>query len=214
MDSPAFPGFPVAALDFYDDLEMDNTKSFWTAHKEVYEASVRAPMAALVAALEPEFGPAKIFRPYRDVRFAKDKTPYKTHQGAFVPCGPATGWYVEVAAPGVRVGAGFYDAPPAVLAAIRQAIGEDRRGRQLQRIVNRLCRDGWELRGDTLRTAPRGYPADHPRIDLLRHRSITLTRSYGFEPVVHRPELLDRVRADWRVARPLVQWVVAAVAAS
>ena len=54
--SAAFHGFPVAALDFYDDLEMDNTKSFWTAHKEVYDTAVKAPMAALVAALEPEFG--------------------------------------------------------------------------------------------------------------------------------------------------------------
>ena len=67
---------------------MDNTKSFWTAHKDVYDTAVKAPMAALVAALEPEFGKAKVFRPYRDVRFAKDKTPYKTHQGAFVPAGP------------------------------------------------------------------------------------------------------------------------------
>ena len=77
-----FRGFPVEALDFYDDLEMDNTKSFWTAHKDVYDTAVKAPMTALVAALEPEFGRAKVFRPYRDVRFAKDKTPFKTHQGA------------------------------------------------------------------------------------------------------------------------------------
>ena len=67
-------------------------------------------MTALVAALEDEFGKAKVFRPYRDVRFAKDKTPYKNHQGAFVASGPATGWYVEVGAPGVRVGVGFYEA--------------------------------------------------------------------------------------------------------
>ena len=100
MDGPgtAFDGFPVAALDFYDDLEMDNTKSFWTAHKDTYDTAVKAPMAALVAALEPEFGKAKLFRPYRDVRFAKDKTPYKTHQGGFVQAGQGTGWYVQVGA--------------------------------------------------------------------------------------------------------------------
>ena len=80
---------PLAALDFYDDLEVDNTRSFWEKHKGTYDYSVRAPMVALVAALEPEFGEAKVFRPYRDVRFAKDKTPYKTHQGAFVAVGPA-----------------------------------------------------------------------------------------------------------------------------
>ena len=105
-----FTGFPVAALDFYDDLELDNTRSFWEAHRQVYEESVRRPMLELTAALADEFGQAKVFRPYRDVRFAKDKTPYKTHQGAFVAVGPATGWYVQIGAPGVRVGAGWYRA--------------------------------------------------------------------------------------------------------
>ena len=88
-----FEGFPVAALDFYDDLEVDNTKAFWEEHRHVYEEAVKAPMVALAAALEDEFGAAKIFRPYRDVRFSKDKTPYKTHQGAFVAVAPATGYF-------------------------------------------------------------------------------------------------------------------------
>jgi uncharacterized protein (TIGR02453 family) len=206
----AFGGFPAAALDFYDDLELDNTKSFWTAHKDIYEHAVKAPMSALVAALEPEFGAAKVFRPYRDVRFAKDKTPYKTHQGAFFPSGPSTGWYVQVGAPGVRVGVGYYEAGSARLAAIRAAIAEDRRGRRLERIIASLVRQGWELGGETLRTTPRGYAANHPRIGLLRHKSMTLGRSYGFEPVIHTPDLLERIRADWRSARPFVAWVSAA----
>ena len=103
----AFDGFPSAALDFYDDLEIDNTKSFWEAHKAVYAAAVKAPMVALTEALAPEFGAAKIFRPYRDVRFAKDKTPYKTHQGAYVAAAPATGWYVEVERAGRPCRLGF-----------------------------------------------------------------------------------------------------------
>ena len=128
----SFTGFPVAALDFYDDLEMDNTKSFWEAHKQVWKDSVQAPMIALTDALAEEFGTPKVFRPYRDVRFAKDKTPYKTNQGAWVARGPSTGWYVEVAAPGVRVGAGVYDASSDRLAKIRAAIDDPRRGRQLE----------------------------------------------------------------------------------
>ena len=207
-DSAArFEGFPVAALDFYDDLEMDNTKSFWTAHRETYDAAVKTPMTALVAALEPEFGKAKVFRPYRDVRFAKDKTPYKNHQGAFVPSGPSTGWYVEVGAPGVRVGVGYYEASSPRLAAIRQAIDDERRGTELRGIVDALVAEGWVLGGDCLKTTPRGYDADHPRIDLLRHRSMTLGRSYGFEPFIHTAELLERVRDDWRAAAPFVDWV-------
>ncbi|MGH3306878.1 MAG: DUF2461 domain-containing protein, partial [Nocardioides sp.] len=115
----AFTGFPVAALDFYDDLEVDNTRSFWEKHKPIYTESVRQPMTAMCEALAPEFGDAKVFRPYRDVRFAKDKTPYKTAQGAFVAAGPATGWYVEISARGLRVGAGFYEASGERLARIR-----------------------------------------------------------------------------------------------
>jgi uncharacterized protein (TIGR02453 family) len=204
-----FTGFPVAALDFYDDLEMDNTKSFWTAHKHVYDSAVKAPMTALVTALEPEFGQAKIFRPYRDVRFAKDKTPYKTHQGAYVAVGPSTGWYVQIGAAGVRVGFGFYDASTARLSAIRDAIADDKGGRRLRTILNRLEKQGWELGGERLKTSPRGYDADHPRIELLRHKSMTLGRSYGFEPVIHTAELLEMVRTDWRAGRPFVEWVTA-----
>jgi uncharacterized protein (TIGR02453 family) len=208
-ESPAstFAGFPVAALDFYDDLEVDNTRAYWEKHKDVYTESVKAPMAALCAALAPEFGEAKVFRPYRDVRFAKDKTPYKTHQGAFVPAGPATGWYVEVSARGVRTGAGFYEASSPRLAAIRAAIDDERRGQELERLLAALEADGWEVAGERLKTTPRGYSADHPRIGLLRHKSLAVGRSHGFEPVVHTPELLDVVRNDWRALRPFVEWV-------
>lgn len=202
-----FAGIPVAALDFYDDLELDNTKSFWAAHKETYESAVRGPMTALAQALEDEFGSAKVFRPYRDVRFAKDKTPYKTHQGVFVPRGPATGFYVQVGAPGVRVGVGYYETSGPLLARIRSAIAEERRGTELEEILRKLRDSGWELGGDRLKTTPRGYDADHPRIELLRHKSMSLGKSYGFEPFIHTPELLDRVREDWREASPFVDWV-------
>ena len=203
----SFTGFPVAALDFYDDLEMDNTKSFWEAHKAVWTESVKAPMTALVTDLEAEFGSAKVFRPYRDVRFAKDKTPYKTHQGAFVPAGPATGWYVEVSARGVRTGAGFYDADGEQLAAFRTAVAEERRGTELERILAAIEAEGFEVSGEQLKTAPRGYDREHPRIGLLRHKQLFAGRTIGFEPVVHTPELLDLVRDDWRTTRPLVEWL-------
>jgi len=202
-----FTGFPVAALDFYDDLEVDNTKSFWEAHKGVYAEAVKAPMEALAGALADEFGTAKIFRPYRDVRFAKDKTPYKTHQGAYVAAAPATGWYVEISARGVRTGAGFYDATSHALARLRSSIADDRTGPQLKRLVSEAMSAGYTIGGETLKTTPRGFPADHPRIDLLRHKSLSLGRVIGFEPVVHTPDLLDLVRDDWRRLRPFVEWV-------
>ncbi|MEZ5096505.1 MAG: DUF2461 domain-containing protein [Nocardioides sp.] len=208
-----FSGFPVAALDFYDDLEVDNTKSFWEAHKQVYADSVKAPMQALCGTLAAEFGEAKIFRPYRDVRFSKDKTPYKTHQGAYVPVAPATGWYVQLSARGVMTGAGFYEADSARLGRFRDAIADDRTGPELGKLLAKLTRAGFEVGGDRLKTSPRGYAADHPRIELLRHRSLTVSHSVGFEPVVHTPELADLVRRDWRATRPLLDWVVSHVGA-
>jgi uncharacterized protein (TIGR02453 family) len=203
----SFTGFPAAALDFYDDLEMDNTKTFWNEHKHVYEESVKAPMTALLAELEAEFGAAKLFRPYRDVRFAKDKTPYKTHQGAFIDLGPATGWYVQVSAPGVRVGAGFYEASAERLARFRAAIDEERRGTELAKLLGKLQKAGWTLGGDKLKTSPRGYDAGHPRIELLRHKSMTVGKSYGFEPIIHSPDLVAQIRKDWRATRPLLDWL-------
>ncbi len=204
-----FTGFPEAALDFYDDLEMDNTKAFWEAHRSTYDEAVAAPMKALIGMLEPDFGTAKLFRPYRDVRFAKDKTPYKTHQGAYVARGPSTGYYVQVAASGVLVGAGFYDATPARLAAVRAAIDDDAHGAELESIIDELTGAGWTLGGEQVKTAPRGYGVDHPRIALLRHKSMTLGRDIGFAPVIHSPELVDLVATDWRAATPFLDWVIA-----
>ena len=205
----AFTGFPIAALDFYDDLQLDNTKSFWDANRQTYDTAVAAPMKALTEELSGEFGTAKVFRPYRDVRFAKDKTPYKTTQGAFVAAGPHTGWYVQVGAAGVMSGAGFYEASAGRLASMREAIVDKRRGAELEDMLASLIASGWTLGGNTLKTAPRGYDADHPRIALLRHKSVTLSKTYGFEPFIHTPELLDRVRADWREVAPFIEWVLA-----
>lgn len=199
-----FTGFPEAALDFYDDLEVDNTRSFWQAHQEQYAEAVRAPMVALTAELADEFGAAKVFRPYRDVRFAKDKTPYKTHQGAFVATGPSCGFYVQVSARGVRTGGGFYHAEPAALARYRAFVA-DEPGEDLEAQVEALEAQGWTRAGDTLKTAPRGYDREHPRIGLLRHRSLSFGREHGFEPsVIGVPDFVETVRRDWRRLRPIV----------
>ena len=201
-----FTGFPEAALDFYDDLEADNSRSFWTAHADVYETCVRTPMKELADALAEDFGDAKLFRPHRDVRFSKDKSPYKTYQDMFVPVGPALGWYLRISAPGVIVGAGFYDAPADKLRELREVIASPR-GTELETILTPLTAAGFELGGETVATVPRGYDKGHPRMALLRHKAIHVGRSYGFEPVIHTPQLLDAVRSDWAATRPLVEWL-------
>ena len=209
-----FNGFGVAALDFYEDLEDNNSKAFWAAHKQVYDDEVRAPMLALLELLAPEFGVGKAFRPYRDVRFARDKTPYKTHQGGFVARGDATGFYVEVNAAGVRVGAGCYRLSGDTLHRYREAVDDDRLGGELEAVVGRIRDQGYELGGEQMRTRPRGVAADHPRIELMRNRGLSAGRSYGSEPWVHSAQLADRVADDWRAMAPLVDWMADHVSAA
>lgn len=203
-----FAGIPVAALDFYDDLELDNSKQFWDANRQAYLDRVRTPLQDLVDRLAPEFGEAKLFRPYRDVRFAHDKTPYKTHQGAYVHRRESTGLYVQIDAAGVMVGGGWYHADPDRLAALRAHVDAD--GTRLRSVLGRLEKSGWSLGGDQLKTAPRGWPSDHPFIDLLRHKSLHVSRRYDNDPVVSTPAFADRVADDWRSLNPLLDWADAA----
>jgi uncharacterized protein (TIGR02453 family) len=197
-----FNGFADEAFEFYEGLSIDNTKAYWTAHKATYEEHVRAPMAELFEALEPEFGPAKMFRPYRDIRFSKDKSPYKTHQGGHA--GP--GFYFQVDADGLMVAGGMYAPGPEQLQRYRSAVDAPAPGKALEAIVDRLRAHGYEIAGDRLKTKPRGVPDDHPRLDLLRHRSLYAHRGWPPEPWVQTPEVITRVRDAWRDLRPLVEW--------
>ncbi|GAA4811263.1 DUF2461 domain-containing protein [Tomitella cavernea] len=206
-----FAGIPFAALDFYEDLEADNSRVWWQAHKDFYRDTVRASMETLAAALEDEFGAAKVFRPYRDVRFSKDKTPYKTHQGLFVATAPGTGYYAQIDAAGLSTAGGSYALAPEQLARLRAAIDDDVRGAELESIVDALTHDGFTIGGDRLKTHPRGYPAGHRRIRLLRHRSLTARFDHGCPEWVQTPAALDRVRASWRAASPLVEWLTQVV---
>lgn len=201
-----FAGFPLDAADFYAELEQDNSREFWAAHRERYERVVRGPMIALLAELEEEFGPGHVFRPHRNLRFSADPTPYKTHQGGFVQVGPRTGWYAEVSADGFRVAGGTYHLEREALAAFRQAVDAPG-GARLEQVVAGLVDRGWAIEGSRLRTAPRGWPRDHERIALLRHTALSATRWIHEADVVTTRALLDQVRDDWREVRPLVEWL-------
>ena len=207
----AFSGFGEHAVDFFDGLEADNSKPYWEDNKPVYEADVRAPMEALLAALEKEFageaGSAKVFRPYRDVRFARDKTPYKTGCGGVIEQGRGAGaYYVEVSSKGLRAGGGCFHLEPDQLARFRVAAADEIRGERLGAILATLTKRGWEIRGDRLKSRPRDYPADHPRIDLLRYRSLYVVRVWEPDDVLHERACLDRVRKAFRELRPLNEW--------
>lgn len=212
----SFTGFPDEGLVFYEGLEADNSKSYWTEHKAAYDEHVRGPMQELVSELTAEFGPAKLFRPYRDVRFAKDKTPYKTHQGAVLhPEGAGVGaWYVEISADGLRVAGGSWRMQPDQVERYRRAVDDDVQGPRLQQVADELTAAGITLDGHRLTRTPRGYDGDHPRADLLRHRSIHGGRHWTPEDWLDSKEVVDRVRTTWRALVPLNQWLADNVGAT
>ncbi len=204
-----FRGFPESALMFYEGLEADNSKTYWTKHKQTYDEDVRAPMQALLADLEPEFGAANVYRPYRDVRFSKDKTPYKTAVAA-----SAGSHYAQLGADGLMVAGGYYDTAPDQVARLRRAVDDDIQGAALERIVATLRRAGWEIGGQRLKTRPRGFDADHPRIELLRHRTLVAHRHWEPAPWLHTARARQRVQKAWRELGDLGSWLDSNVGAS
>jgi uncharacterized protein (TIGR02453 family) len=206
-----FGGFPAASIAFYEGLEADNSRAYWMANKQTYTECVRAPMEALLEALEDEFGPAHLFRPNRDVRFSTDKSPYKDHQGAIAGRDTALGLYVAVSADGLVVGGGFRAADPAMTRRYRLAVDAPDSGLRLAKIVADLRADGFQLDGDAVATAPRGFARDHPRIELLRFKELRVVKSFGTPEWLSTHRAVDEVRAAWRAVTPLRDWVVAHV---
>jgi uncharacterized protein (TIGR02453 family) len=206
-----FSGFGEHAIDFFDGLAADNSKPYWVDHKSIYDNDVRAPMEELLRALEPEFGgdfgSPKVFRPYRDVRFAKDKTPYKTECGGVIESGRGAGaYYVELSPRGLRVGGGCFHLASDQIARFRVAVDDELRGTALDGILTKLEKRGWEIKGERLKSRPREYPAEHPRIDLLKYKSVYAVRVWEPDDVLHEKACLDRVRKAWRELRPLNEW--------
>ena len=207
-------GIPADAVTFFDELGRDNTKAWWQANKARWQVSVRDPMEQLVDALEDEFGPGHLFRPYRDVRFSPDKSPYKDHQGALATTVTGMGWYVQVGGDGLTTGGGYYPSGRDQLPRLRAAVDAPASGAELQRIVDDLAAAGFTPRGAQVATRPRGVPSDHPRLELMRYTSIVVVHEHGEPAWMSTPEVVERVRADWRTIRPFVEWLTEHVGAS
>ena len=199
----AFQGWPEAALDFFEGLEEDNSKPYWTAHKATYDELVLGPMTELTDELGAEFGPVKIFRPYRDVRFSADKSPYRTEIGAIV--GSA---YIRLSAAGLAAGNGMFHLAADQLGRYRQGVADDVSGGELDRIAAAIVGHGISLIGhEILKSAPRGYPADHPRIELLRHKGLVAFIEWPVEPWLSTPAAKDHLTEFLVTTEPLAGWL-------
>ena len=206
----AFRGWSSEALEFYEGLEVDNSRAYWTAHKTVYDEKVRAPMEELVAELEPTFGDSKIFRPNRDVRFSADKSPYKTSIAAVIgDC------YVELSAGGLAAGLGMWRMAPDQLERYRRAVADDSTGGSLQQLVTELIKQRIEVGGhETIKTVPRGYPRDHPRADLLRNKGLVAFKQWPPARWLGTAAPKKRIEEFRMTARPLDEWLASNVGPS
>ncbi len=199
----AFRGWPVEAVEFYEQLETDNTKAYWQEHRSVYERCVKGPMEELLAELAVDFGTGRVFRPYRDVRFSKDKSPYKTNCAAHLQ-----GGYISLSADGLFVGSGLYMPEPGQLRRYREAVDGHLSGSRLESIVSVLRQAGYEVGAhDVLKVAPKGYPKDHPRIELLKRKGIVMSKSWPVEAWLGTRRARDRVVASLEAAGPLNAWL-------
>ncbi len=201
-----FDGFPVEAFDFYETLAAHNTRAWWQSHKDDYQRLVREPMTRLLAELSDEFGDAHLFRPHRDTRFSKDKTPMKDHQGGYVAIEDAVGYYVQISASGLMVAGGWYSPQGAQVVCYREAI-ESGHAALVRKLMATAQRQGWEIDGQPLKTRPRGVDPDHPDLDLLRFKALTASRQYGVEPWMGTRRALTVVRNGWRQIAPLTEWL-------
>jgi uncharacterized protein (TIGR02453 family) len=203
----AFSGFPSEAILFYEGLVADNSRTYWQANKPVFERAVRQPMNELLAELA-EFGPFHVFRPHKDVRFSKDKTPYKDHIGAYGESQGGAGYYVQFSASGLLVGAGYYQMASDQLDRFRRAVHSDVLGSELTQLCSALATEGFDLGAiGELKTAPRGYPRDHPRIEILRRKGLIASRQWKPAGWFETRALIGKVRTAWCAADDMNAWL-------
>ncbi|HEY3725561.1 MAG TPA: DUF2461 domain-containing protein [Solirubrobacteraceae bacterium] len=211
MSEPDFQGFPPEAFRWFSGLENDNSKRYFEARRNIYDAAVRGPLEALLDELADELGGVvKMFRQNRDLRFSADKSPYKTTTYGVIGQRPGSSapLYAQLSSGGLFAGTGYYRLDGEQLTRFRDAVVDERTGPPLVRAVAAVRGAGIETFGETLKTAPRGYPRDHPRIAMLRHR--LLIAGLRLEPDhggLSRDAVLGHVRRVWETAAPLNAWL-------
>ena len=197
-----FTGFPREATEFFRDLARNNNREWFQANKETYERACRDPLKALVAELDP-LGATHISRINRDMRFSRDRAPYRTHLAAGVRRN-----YINLSAEGLYVGTGMYRPESPVLQKFRAAIDADKPGRALAKIVSELRKKDYSVgTHEEVNSAPRGYSADHPRIELLRMKDIHAGRIIEPGPVLSSRKALAAVKKVMSDVEPLGDWI-------
>jgi uncharacterized protein (TIGR02453 family) len=201
-------GLDPDAFAFYSELEQNQTREWWLANKQRYDERVKAPVERLVEALGGEFGPLKIFRPYKDVRFSADKRPYKDHLGLVSADHAAETYYLQLSHHGLLLAGGNYQPSRDQLARFREICDDNRLVGDLEATLEEAAEHGFTLMTtDALATAPRGFTPAHPKIALLRLKRLAIAAEHAPAAWMTSPEFVDRVREGWRVVREWNQWL-------
>ena len=202
----AFRGWPEEFQPFFIGLELDNSKRYFDTNRKVYEEKVKAPMVALMASLSDEYGEGKVFRPNRDIRFSKDKSPYKTNIAGTAGMG-GHGGYISLDARGLTVAAGRYEMTQPQVVKYRKKVAADATGASLAAIVAKLEKSGYGIGGEALKRVPSGLPQDHPRARLLRHKILYIYKNFGLQPWLGSGAARKHIVKVFSDADPLNDWL-------
>jgi len=226
----AFKGFADAEGKFFKKLAKNNERSWFLAHKDEYEEGWNAPMKLLLSEVKDaidgtyshcDLDEPKIFRIFRDVRFSKDKSPYKTHIGGHIPLQMRgrkstdlpMALYFHVGAEECFGAAGYYMMEPDALERFRKAVAEDKRGKDLVQKLGRLEKKDFQADShETLKRVPKGYAPDHPRAELLKRKGLVVGFPKLPSGLLARPALTKWIADACKTAAPLVEWLAYATA--
>jgi uncharacterized protein (TIGR02453 family) len=197
--------WPASALEFLRELEANNDRDWFRANRGRYDEDLVAPARELAARLS-HLGEAHLFRPYNDTRFHM-RPPIKEQLGLAIGYGGAGGYYVELSLDGLLVAAGLHRPASDQLGRFRAAIDDGRRAAPFERAIAAAQEAGLDAWAPELKRAPRGYPIDHPRIDRLRLKQITVSKRHSLEPWLHEPRCHELIASELEAARPLVAWL-------
>jgi uncharacterized protein (TIGR02453 family) len=223
----AFEGFPEEGFRFFRELAVNNNREWFTEHKQEYIDYLQTPAVSLVVELgerlKSEFpgiaydlrtnGAGSIMRIYRDIRFSKDKTPYKTHIGINFWEGPqkkgSPGFHFFMDTEGAAFYGGFHVFPKEYLAAYRESVASDASGEKLRKALDKMVKyKGFEFGGEQLKKVPSGYDKESPRGDLLRNKGLWVKSAKLDPKTLSSPALIDACSANAHIMGPVHRWFV------
>jgi uncharacterized protein (TIGR02453 family) len=198
--------WPPEALEFLRELEDNNDRDWFRTNRDRYDRDLLEPARELAGELS-HLGEPHFFRPYNNLRF-RAGPPLKEHVAFAIGYGSAGAYYVELSLDGLLVGAGLHHPAPDQLERFRRAIDDGRRARGFGRALKTAEAGGMMLIEPALKRAPKGYAADHPRIEWLRIKNLTVFHRHELKPWLHTRGAVKRIRAELDASRPLVRWLV------